>query len=133
MHKVHKYLEYHSVCPAVGIGTPHPLSRIVCMACYILYVADCHVAVQAVKCFTGMPKMTKRISGVTQKCPDALRKYQLGSDILLTSSYVQYMTNPIYILGFDRLKYRRTVSLASIKKAYCAEIFEQSMGAIGTE
>ncbi len=24
--KVHKYLEYHSVCPLVGIGTPHPLS-----------------------------------------------------------------------------------------------------------
>jgi hypothetical protein len=28
-HKVHIYLEYHSVCPLVGIGTPppHPLSR----------------------------------------------------------------------------------------------------------
>ncbi len=25
-HKVHVYLEYHSVCPLVGIGTPHPLS-----------------------------------------------------------------------------------------------------------
>ncbi len=24
--KVHKYLEYHSVCPLVGIGPPHPLS-----------------------------------------------------------------------------------------------------------
>ena len=27
LHKVHIYLEYHSVCPLVGIGTPHPLSR----------------------------------------------------------------------------------------------------------
>ncbi len=26
-HKVHIYLEYHSVCPHVGIGTPHLLSR----------------------------------------------------------------------------------------------------------
>ncbi len=25
--KVHVYLEYHSVCPLVRIGTPHPLSR----------------------------------------------------------------------------------------------------------
>jgi hypothetical protein len=25
--KVHEYLEYHSVCPLVRIGTPHPLSR----------------------------------------------------------------------------------------------------------
>ncbi len=25
-YKVHKYLEYHSVCPLVGIGIPHPLS-----------------------------------------------------------------------------------------------------------
>ena len=25
-YKVHKYMEYHSVCPLVGIGTPpHPL------------------------------------------------------------------------------------------------------------
>ncbi len=29
-HKVHIYLEYHSVCPLVGIGTPHPLSQRVC-------------------------------------------------------------------------------------------------------
>ncbi len=27
MHKVNIYLEYHSVCPLVRIGTPHPLSR----------------------------------------------------------------------------------------------------------
>jgi hypothetical protein len=28
IHKVHKYLEYHSVCPLVRIETPpHPLSR----------------------------------------------------------------------------------------------------------
>jgi hypothetical protein len=26
-HQVHIYLEYHSVCPLVRIGTPHPLSR----------------------------------------------------------------------------------------------------------
>ncbi len=26
LHKVHKYLEYHSVCPVVLIGTHHPLS-----------------------------------------------------------------------------------------------------------
>jgi hypothetical protein len=25
--KKYKYLEYHSVCPLVRIGTPHPLSR----------------------------------------------------------------------------------------------------------
>jgi hypothetical protein len=24
---IHIYLEYHSVCPLVGTGTPHPLSR----------------------------------------------------------------------------------------------------------
>jgi hypothetical protein len=27
MHKVHIYLEYHSVCPLVRIGTPHPVYR----------------------------------------------------------------------------------------------------------
>jgi hypothetical protein len=27
LHKVHICLEYHSVCPVTGIGTPHPLSR----------------------------------------------------------------------------------------------------------
>jgi hypothetical protein len=26
-HKVHTYIEYHSVSPCVGIGTPHPLFR----------------------------------------------------------------------------------------------------------
>jgi hypothetical protein len=26
-HKVHIYLEYHSICPFVRIRTPHPLSR----------------------------------------------------------------------------------------------------------
>ncbi len=26
-HNVHIYLENHSVCPLVGIGPPHPLSR----------------------------------------------------------------------------------------------------------
>jgi hypothetical protein len=26
-HEVHIYKEYHSLCPFVGIGTPHPLSR----------------------------------------------------------------------------------------------------------
>jgi hypothetical protein len=26
-HKVHIYVEYHSVCPLVGIVTPHSLSR----------------------------------------------------------------------------------------------------------
>jgi hypothetical protein len=26
VHKIHIYLEYHSVCPLVGIGTPHPLT-----------------------------------------------------------------------------------------------------------
>jgi hypothetical protein len=119
--KVHiQYIEYHSVCPSVGIGTPHSLSlQRVCTkepkggggghTCLRVRLWGVPIPVTREKAYHSVYSVVirNRFRGIYAEVLTSLKIWALCTTY--TTEYGCYI--PLYIRGYVRIKNKKTGSI----------------------